>query len=127
MEISPGDVLPSDWSFYSYRGSLTSPGCNEIVEWIALKCPIKVSSAVNFDFVFQNLFDNINVNKIVILINLIVQVTCPLFSFSMMASRSLVYQWVHGISHYFQNQKRERISSVFKRTCNFFIPRLSTP
>ncbi|XP_048727117.2 nacrein-like protein [Ostrea edulis] len=44
LKISPSDVLPSDWSFYSYRGSLTSPGCNEIVEWIALKCPIKVSS-----------------------------------------------------------------------------------
>nr|XP_011423808.2 nacrein-like protein [Crassostrea gigas] len=42
-KISLSDVLPYDWSFYTYQGSLTTPPCYETVQWIVLRCPIAVS------------------------------------------------------------------------------------
>ncbi|XP_048768998.2 nacrein-like [Ostrea edulis] len=42
-KISLSDVLPYDWSFYTYQGSLTTPPCFETVQWIVMRCPIKVS------------------------------------------------------------------------------------
>ncbi|XP_061193425.1 carbonic anhydrase 2-like [Saccostrea echinata] len=41
--ITPSDVLPYDWSYYTYQGSLTTPPCFETVTWINMRCPIKVS------------------------------------------------------------------------------------
>ena len=39
-------LLPEDTSrFYRYNGSLTTPGCNEIVVWTVFKDPIKISHA----------------------------------------------------------------------------------
>ncbi|QEM81956.2 carbonic anhydrase [Halomonas binhaiensis] len=40
---SPRDLLPEDLSFYTYRGSLTTPPCSEIVDWAIIKTPMKVS------------------------------------------------------------------------------------
>lgn len=41
--ISPRDALPYDWSFYTYNGSLTAPPCFQTVQWMVMRCPIKVS------------------------------------------------------------------------------------
>eukprot|EP00105_Crassostrea_gigas_P010927 XP_011426380.1 PREDICTED: nacrein-like protein isoform X4 [Crassostrea gigas] len=41
--ISVSDVLPYDWSYFTYQGSLTTPPCYETVTWINMRCPIKVS------------------------------------------------------------------------------------
>ena len=30
-------------SYYTYQGSLTTPGCNEIVTWMVLDYPLKMS------------------------------------------------------------------------------------
>lgn len=38
--LDPGKLLPDVMSYYSYRGSLTTPGCAEIVTWYVLKEPI---------------------------------------------------------------------------------------
>ena len=38
------DLLPEDTTrFYRYNGSLTTPGCNEIVVWTVFKDPIPIS------------------------------------------------------------------------------------
>lgn len=44
--ISPVDVLPYDWSFYMYDGSLTTPPCYQTVRWIVMRCPIRISLEV---------------------------------------------------------------------------------
>lgn len=44
--ISVSDVLPFDWSYFTYQGSLTTPPCYETVTWINMRCPIKVSRRV---------------------------------------------------------------------------------
>lgn len=44
--ITPSDVLPHDWSYFTYQGSLTTPPCYETVTWINMRCPIKVSRRV---------------------------------------------------------------------------------
>ena len=36
-------VKSLDLDYYTYQGSLTTPGCNEIVTWIVLETPIKIS------------------------------------------------------------------------------------
>ncbi|XP_062621331.1 nacrein-like protein [Saccostrea cucullata] len=41
--ISPLDVLPYDWSFYMYQGSLTTPPCSHDTQWIVMRCPIRIS------------------------------------------------------------------------------------
>eukprot|EP00088_Acartia_fossae_P026938 TRINITY_DN27724_c0_g1_i3.p1 TRINITY_DN27724_c0_g1~~TRINITY_DN27724_c0_g1_i3.p1 ORF type:complete len:307 (-),score=43.64 TRINITY_DN27724_c0_g1_i3:850-1770(-) len=44
--FSASNMLPSDLSrFYRYSGSLTTPGCNQIVTWTVNQTPVKISSA----------------------------------------------------------------------------------
>ena len=39
------DLLPSDRSYYYYEGSLTTPNCDEVVQWFLLKETISIPSA----------------------------------------------------------------------------------
>jgi carbonic anhydrase len=45
LKVNAMDLLPADRSYYSYRGSLTTPICNEGVAWFVLKNPIEMSEA----------------------------------------------------------------------------------
>jgi len=49
-------LLPANRSFYSYSGSLTTPPCSEIVNWIVFHEPIKMSfqQVQNFRDLFIN-------------------------------------------------------------------------
>ena len=42
--LNYSDLLPSSLDYYHYPGSLTTPGCDEVVQWFVLKEPIKVPS-----------------------------------------------------------------------------------
>lgn len=43
--IDPNGLLPAARSYYRYPGSLTTPPCNEIVDWLLLTTPIDVAEA----------------------------------------------------------------------------------
>ncbi len=43
VSINAVDLLPTDHSYYRFKGSITIPPCSEGVEWIVLKTPIEVS------------------------------------------------------------------------------------
>jgi carbonic anhydrase len=45
IKINPADLLPSDRSFYRFPGSLTTPDCNEVVNWYVMKAPIELSES----------------------------------------------------------------------------------
>ena len=45
LKVNAMDLLPADRGYYSYRGSLTNPICNEGVTWFVLKNPIEMSEA----------------------------------------------------------------------------------
>jgi carbonic anhydrase len=45
VQINAGDLLPADRSFYRFPGSLTTPLCNEGVEWYVMKNPIEMSES----------------------------------------------------------------------------------
>lgn len=45
IKINPMDLLPADHGFYTFRGSLTNPVCNEGVAWFVLKNPIEMSAS----------------------------------------------------------------------------------
>jgi carbonic anhydrase len=45
VRINPMDLLPADHGFYRFPGSLTTPICNEAVQWYLLKSPIEMSAA----------------------------------------------------------------------------------
>ncbi len=44
-KINPMDLLPVDRSYYRFPGSLTTPICNEGVQWFVMKHPIEMSKA----------------------------------------------------------------------------------
>ncbi|KAL1492053.1 hypothetical protein ABEB36_012551 [Hypothenemus hampei] len=53
--ITLKNLLPDDYqSFYAYNGSLTTPGCNEGVNWIVLKDSVDIN-----EHDLENLIDNI--------------------------------------------------------------------
>ncbi|HLZ06288.1 MAG TPA: carbonic anhydrase [Bradyrhizobium sp.] len=43
--IDPNALLPAKHGYYRYPGSLTTPPCSEIVEWLVLTTPISVADA----------------------------------------------------------------------------------
>lgn len=43
MMIDARHILPDDWRFYHYEGSLTTPPCSENVQWFVLRRPIEIS------------------------------------------------------------------------------------
>jgi carbonic anhydrase len=43
--INPKALLPRRLGYYRYSGSLTTPPCSEVVEWLLLTDPIQVSAA----------------------------------------------------------------------------------
>jgi carbonic anhydrase len=43
--IDPNRLLPARRSYYRYEGSLTTPPCSEIVDWLLLTQPIPVAEA----------------------------------------------------------------------------------
>jgi carbonic anhydrase len=43
--IDPNGLLPANRSYYRYPGSLTTPPCAEVVEWLLLTTPIAVAEA----------------------------------------------------------------------------------
>jgi carbonic anhydrase len=45
IKINAMNLLPSDHGYYSFRGSLTDPVCNEGVIWFLMKNPIEMSEA----------------------------------------------------------------------------------
>ena len=42
QDIEPVDLLPDDLSYYYYEGSLTTPGCSEVVQWFLLRNTVNV-------------------------------------------------------------------------------------
>lgn len=45
LKINANELLPKDFSYYTYLGSLTTPPYSEIINWFVLKTPIEVSKA----------------------------------------------------------------------------------
>lgn len=43
--VDPNLMLPADRHYYSYAGSLTTPPCSEVVNWLVLRAPIQVAQA----------------------------------------------------------------------------------
>ncbi len=43
--IDPNKLLPALRSYYRYSGSLTTPPCSEVVDWLLLREPIQVAKA----------------------------------------------------------------------------------
>jgi carbonic anhydrase len=48
--FAASDLLPSDKSYFTYSGSLTTPPCSEIVTWIVMEHPVEASTAQIHDF-----------------------------------------------------------------------------
>jgi carbonic anhydrase len=44
VSVNAADLLPSDYRYYTYLGSLTTPPCSEGVTWYVLKTPVQLSS-----------------------------------------------------------------------------------
>lgn len=43
--IDPHTLLPAQHSYYRYEGSLTTPPCSEVVNWLLLREPVEVAKA----------------------------------------------------------------------------------
>ena len=44
VQVNPAGLLPGDFAYYRYRGSLTAPPCTEGVTWFVLKTPAEIST-----------------------------------------------------------------------------------
>ena len=44
VEINPAGLLPRDFAYYTYIGSLTAPPCTDDVTWFVLKTPVEISA-----------------------------------------------------------------------------------
>lgn len=44
ISITLEDLLPEQFSYFTYQGSLTTPPCSEIVRWLVLDTPIELSA-----------------------------------------------------------------------------------
>lgn len=56
VKINAMDLLPADHGFYRFPGSLTTPICNEGVQWYLMKNPIEMSAAQIAEY--QNYYHN---------------------------------------------------------------------
>jgi carbonic anhydrase len=54
VSFNPGSLLPREFDFYGYEGSLTTPPCTESVSFFILKTPVNVSVAQVNKFPFKN-------------------------------------------------------------------------
>jgi carbonic anhydrase len=45
VEINPGGLLPRQFDYYMYMGSVSAPPCTEGVTWYVLKTPVDMSAA----------------------------------------------------------------------------------
>lgn len=43
VQVNVGALLPSDRSYYTYEGSMTTPGCPQGVRWFVLEQPVQAS------------------------------------------------------------------------------------
>ncbi len=43
--INPNALLPARLSYYRYEGSLTTPPCSEVVDWLLLTTPMQVAAS----------------------------------------------------------------------------------
>jgi carbonic anhydrase len=43
--INPNALLPAKRSYYRYEGSLTTPPCSEVVDWLLLTTPMQVAAS----------------------------------------------------------------------------------
>lgn len=50
VNFSALDLMPSDKSYFTYSGSLTTPPCSEIVTWVVMEHHIEASAAQIHDF-----------------------------------------------------------------------------
>jgi carbonic anhydrase len=56
VQIDLSQIVPSNRSYYTFKGSLTTPPCSENVTWIVLKHPTTISPAEidQFSHLYQN-------------------------------------------------------------------------
>ncbi len=45
VAVAPAALLPRSLAYWYYAGSLTTPGCSEVVTWMVLREPIRVAEA----------------------------------------------------------------------------------
>ena len=43
--VDPNGLLPASLAYWSYEGSLTTPPCSEIVDWMMVRQPVEVAEA----------------------------------------------------------------------------------